>query len=111
MNKYNLMAVVLISVLSTGCNRTTGNTRIAYLAVDMPKGPIYTKEFTERKDISSSRVSPGIYRPPANVMGMLKDASNESSSKILRDVDVIMTTPGCVFPIICFGFDEVRLGY
>lgn len=105
--KNIIKLTLLISVISlAGCQAGYGTKKIAYLSVDMPSGPIYTNKNSHRNAESITRTSPGVYRPPADVSYLITKGSFDTT-KVYRDINVVMQTPICYFPIVCLGEDRV----
>ena len=107
MNKYIKMTALTLLVSLTACNKMQ-NTRIAYLAVEMPEGPMPASVEYKKQNISSSRISVGFYRPPANILDIINGANTAKNVGVLNNVDVVLQTPVCAFPLLCFGTDKVK---
>lgn len=105
--KFVIKSSIIISILVLmGCQAGFSAKKIGYLAVDMPNGPIHTRKNTSKEYESVSRVSAGFYRPPADVVSLLLNTSHDTN-KVFRDVNVVMQTPMCYFPLLCMGQDQV----
>lgn len=98
--KLKTIIIVSTSLLMAACAAPKYNS-VAYMSLEVPKDTIRTKPNVETSTETTSRTSIGVYRPPVEVSGML------DAGKVYRDVDVILQTPVCVFPIICMGTDKL----
>lgn len=105
----SLSTAVTLSLL-VGCVSTPTEEQVKYLAVNMPKGPIHTTVAGTMKEDKITRISPGFYRPPPKFDGLvgLVAADTKSNNEVLRNVEVKLKTPFCLFPIVCVGIDVIK---
>ncbi len=101
MNFKNIFAIATLLFVTACASTPQKYPSVGYLAVNLPQGKINTSSNQVTTTDTSSRNSIGVYRPPVEFTSLL------DSSKVHRDVDVVLQTPMCVFPIICLGTDKV----
>lgn len=97
--KLKTLTLITASLLLGAC--ATKYNSVAYMSLEVPNDTIRTTIPFETSTESTSRISVGVYRPPAEVSTMLE------SGKIYRNSNIILQTPFCVFPIICSGSDRL----
>jgi hypothetical protein len=104
MKAIKVVLIGLAGSLASGCATPKYNT-LSYLSAELPEGTIqtsYNVSHPETEEVDGFvRASIGFYRPPADVSEMLEPG------KIYRDVEVILQTPHCAFPILCIGRDSI----
>lgn len=106
MNKLiKIFTVTLLFVLA-GCQQAHNAKKISFLSIEMPEGVIHAKKMDNKNIVDSDRVSMGLYRPPANVIEIIKSAEAKEGVSLFRDVDVVFQTPFCFVPLVCIGTDK-----
>ena len=96
-----------------GCLMTLGacagkvSAPLRYVAVDMPTS--IPAASTSAAPPTSERIDEWrvgfSYRPAPQAATLLKTVQQRTKSSVLRDADLVLEVPFCVWGIVCFGVD------
>jgi hypothetical protein len=103
--KYIFLLCAAISL--AGCSFTPPPMK--YMAADMPKSiPVNNLQKTSYIEVVRHKF--GLpFRSPQDVGGMVKDLQNKTNTDVLRNADVRIRIPFCLY-IVCYAYDTAFSG-
>jgi len=100
------LIIICTLILLVGCSFTPPPMK--YLAADIPKNIISTKQQKEYFEVIENKFG-FMYRKPQNVEFMVRALQNKANVEILRDADVRIRIPVCLY-VLCYAYDTASTG-